>query len=92
MDRGLVRPRHAATIPSPRPCCLPRDPRGARWEESLDPLAPGGAAPRKVLKGGSHLCAPSYCRRYRPATRHPQTIDTASVHIGFRCIRRAAAS
>ncbi|MEP9369808.1 formylglycine-generating enzyme family protein [Xanthobacter sp. VNH20] len=71
-------------------CCLPRNPRGGRREDSLDPATP--AAPRKVLKGGSHLCAPSYCRRYRPAARQPQTLDTASVHIGFRCVRRVAAS
>lgn len=45
-------------------------------------------APRKVLKGGSHLCAPNYCRRYRPAARQAQTIDTASGHIGFRCVLR----
>jgi formylglycine-generating enzyme required for sulfatase activity len=43
---------------------------------------------RKVLKGGSHLCAPSYCRRYRPAARQSQTTDTSSCHIGFRCVRR----
>ncbi|MGQ0567249.1 MAG: formylglycine-generating enzyme family protein [Gemmobacter sp.] len=43
---------------------------------------------RKVLKGGSHLCAPSYCRRYRPAARQSQTLDTSSCHIGFRCVRR----
>jgi sulfatase modifying factor 1 len=42
---------------------------------------------RKVLKGGSHLCAESYCRRYRPAARHPQNIDTSTSHIGFRCVR-----
>lgn len=41
----------------------------------------------KVLKGGSHLCAESYCRRYRPAARHPQTEDTATTHIGFRCAK-----
>jgi formylglycine-generating enzyme required for sulfatase activity len=46
--------------------------------------------PRKVLKGGSHLCAPNYCRRYRPAARQAQTIDTASGHIGFRCVLRDA--
>lgn len=78
------RPRHAA--PAAKACCLPRNPRGGTPEESLDPTAP--ALPRKVLKGGSHLCAPTYCRRYRPAARQPQTIDTASVHIGFRCVRR----
>ncbi|MFG1290019.1 formylglycine-generating enzyme family protein [Xanthobacter versatilis] len=71
-------------------CCLPRNPRGGSAEESRDPEAPGSALPRKVLKGGSHLCAPNYCRRYRPAARQPQTIDTASVHIGFRCVRKVA--
>jgi formylglycine-generating enzyme required for sulfatase activity len=45
--------------------------------------------PRRVLKGGSHLCAPSYCRRYRPAARWPQAIDTSTSHVGFRCIVRA---
>jgi len=44
--------------------------------------------PRKVLKGGSHLCAPNYCRRYRPAARHPQRVDTSTSHVGFRCIKR----
>jgi formylglycine-generating enzyme required for sulfatase activity len=45
--------------------------------------------PRKVMKGGSHLCAPNYCRRYRPAARMPQPIDTSTSHLGFRCILRA---
>ena len=44
--------------------------------------------PRKVVKGGSHLCAPNYCLRYRPAARQPQMIDTSMSHIGFRCIAR----
>jgi len=43
---------------------------------------------RKVLKGGSHLCAPNYCRRYRPAARHPHPIDTSTSHVGFRCVIR----
>lgn len=42
----------------------------------------------KVLKGGSHLCAPNYCQRYRPAARHPQSVDSSTSHIGFRCIIR----
>jgi sulfatase modifying factor 1 len=42
---------------------------------------------RRVLKGGSHLCAPEYCLRYRPPARSPQTEDTATSHIGFRCAR-----
>jgi sulfatase modifying factor 1 len=44
--------------------------------------------PRKVIKGGSYLCADSYCRRYRPAARRPQMIDTGMSHIGFRCVVR----
>lgn len=45
--------------------------------------------PLHVTKGGSHLCAPSYCQRYRPAARWPQTVETSTSHLGFRCIRRA---
>jgi formylglycine-generating enzyme len=41
-----------------------------------------------VMKGGSHLCAQNYCRRYRPAARMPQAIDTSTSHLGFRCIVR----
>ena len=44
--------------------------------------------PRKVLKGGSHLCAPNYCRRYRPAARHAEPVDTSTSHVGFRCVTR----
>ena len=44
--------------------------------------------PRKVLKGGSHLCAPNYCRRYRPAARHAEPVDTSTSHVGFRCVVR----
>jgi len=43
---------------------------------------------RNVVKGGSHLCAPGYCLRYRPAARQGQTLDTSTSHIGFRCIVR----
>ena len=46
---------------------------------------PGSRIPRRVLKGGSHLCSPDYCLRYRPAARSPQADDTATTHIGFRC-------
>lgn len=38
------------------------------------------------LKGGSHLCAPEYCLRYRPAARSPQSQDSSTTHIGFRCV------
>lgn len=45
-------------------------------------------APRKVIKGGSFLCAPSYCQRYRPAARMAQPIDTSTCHLSFRLIVR----
>jgi formylglycine-generating enzyme len=71
-----------------RNCCVPRNPRGGRMHDSFDPWLPDVKIPRKVLKGGSHLCAENYCRRYRPAARQPQMIDTSTSHIGFRCIAR----
>ena len=79
-------PKHEAD--APKACCIPDNPRGGREEASYDPCQPKIRIPRKVLKGGSHLCAPSYCRRYRPAARHAQPIDTSMSHIGFRCVLR----
>ena len=55
---------------------------------SYDPDLPGVKIPRRVVKGGSHLCHESYCDRYRPAARQPQMEDTAATHIGFRCVIR----
>ncbi len=52
------------------------------------PAAGHGGPQTRVLKGGSHLCAPEYCQRYRPAARWLQPIDTTTSHVGFRCIRR----
>lgn len=69
-------------------CCIPRNPRGAREEDSYDSCQPQIRIPRKVLKGGSHLCAPNYCRRYRPAARHAEPVDTSTSHVGFRCVVR----
>lgn len=69
-------------------CCVPANPRGGTRHESLDPASPAVPVPRRVLKGGSHLCAASYCQRYRPAARHAQAIDSSTSHIGFRCILR----
>jgi formylglycine-generating enzyme len=71
-----------------KPCCVPENPRGGAIEDSYDKLSPQFRIPRKVVKGGSFLCAPSYCRRYRPAARHPQMVDTGMSHIGFRCVSR----
>ena len=69
------------------PCCG-ADRRGAATEaDSIDPNEAVFAIGRKVLKGGSHLCAENYCRRYRPAARWPQPIDTSTSHSGFRCAK-----
>ena len=70
-------------------CCTLENPRGGEPAESIDQEAPGRPTPRRVTKGGSHLCAPNYCRRYRPAARMAQTVDTSTSHLGFRCIIRA---
>ncbi len=67
------RPHHA--FEERRACCQP-------------PVDPPAAIPHRVTKGGSHLCAPNYCRRYRPAARQGQSVDTSTSHIGFRCVRR----
>lgn len=79
-------PRHEAD--APKACCIPRNPRGGREETSHDPGQPQVRIPRKVIKGGSHLCAPNYCQRYRPAARHAEAVDTSTSHLGFRCVNR----
>ncbi len=69
-------------------CCAVTNPRGGKLKESIDKSQPQIRIGRKVIKGGSHLCAANYCQRYRPAARHPETIDTSTTHIGFRCVVR----
>jgi formylglycine-generating enzyme required for sulfatase activity len=66
-------------------CCAPRNPRVTLPADAF-PL--GEQIPRRVIKGGSHLCAPNYCLRYRPAARQGEAVDTSTGHIGFRCIVR----
>jgi formylglycine-generating enzyme len=73
---------------APKACCIPENPRGGNETGSFDSCQPQTRIPRKVVKGGSHLCAPNYCRRYRPAARHAQPVDTSMSHVGFRCIIR----
>ena len=79
--------RHEAD--AQKSCCIPKNPRGANEAGSYDQCETEVRIPRKVLKGGSHLCAPNYCRRYRPAARHAQPVDTGASHVGFRCVVRA---
>ena len=80
--------RHPAD--APKACCVPQNPRGGPEAQSYDACQPEIRIPRKVLKGGSHLCAPNYCQRYRPAARHAEPIDTSTSHVGFRCVVRRA--
>jgi formylglycine-generating enzyme len=72
--------------PHDAPACCSGDPAA----KSRDPELPGVQLARRVVKGGSHLCCESYCDRYRPAARQPQMEDTATSHIGFRCVVREA--
>ncbi|MQW99507.1 formylglycine-generating enzyme family protein (plasmid) [Sinorhizobium fredii] len=72
------------------PCCTISNPRGGDQAGSIDPLQPHLKIPRRVMKGGSYLCAANYCRRYRPAARMAQPVDTSTCHVGFRCITRSA--
>ncbi|WP_284735745.1 formylglycine-generating enzyme family protein [Dongia deserti] len=83
-------PRHEAN--AQKACCIPKNPHGGRETDSYDPCQPEIRIPRKVLKGGSHLCAPNYCRRYRPAARHAEPVDTSTCHVGFRCVVRPGGS
>jgi formylglycine-generating enzyme required for sulfatase activity len=71
-----------------KPCCVPNNPRGPSMASSYDPAQPQFRIPRRVIKGGSFLCADEYCQRYRPAARRPQMIDTGMSHVGFRCVVR----
>jgi formylglycine-generating enzyme required for sulfatase activity len=77
-------PRHASGAPA---CCVPQDPH-VQTPAHDDLPRPDAHIPRRVVKGGSHLCAPNYCLRYRPAARQGQAVETSSTHIGFRCVLR----
>jgi formylglycine-generating enzyme required for sulfatase activity len=76
------------TVEGDKPCCGPPRARLARKAESFDPCTPDLKIPRRVLKGGSHLCAANYCQRYRPAARYAHPIDSPTSHVGFRCVVR----
>jgi Sulfatase-modifying factor enzyme 1 len=74
-------PRHPEE--GERPCCVPKNPRVDSPEGSHAVGEAGAHIPRRVTKGGSHLCAPNYCLRYRPAARQAEAVDTSTTHIGF---------
>jgi len=78
--------RHSA--PAAKACCIPENPRHTDPAAASWAVAGGPVLAHFVVKGGSHLCAPEYCQRYRPAARQAQAIDSSTSHIGFRCIRR----
>ena len=86
---------HARPRSSERPnashhaCCGPTRTESSRAPGTESALVPWAAPAVRVIKGGSHLCSPSYCLRYRPAARQSQTIDSSTSHLGFRCIRRS---
>jgi formylglycine-generating enzyme len=86
---GFYSPKHRAE--APKACCIAHNPR------NLDGDASGGRNPASsdipchVIKGGSHLCAPNYCQRFRPSARQGQPVDSATSHIGFRCVVRKSA-
>ena len=67
------------------PSCVPRHPRLTTDQTGA---FPPGDIPRRVIKGGSYLSAPSYCLRYRPAARHGEAVVTSAGHLGFRCVLR----
>jgi len=79
-------PRHPDEVT--KSCCVPHNPRATSAAGSLAADRPGAHIPRRVVKGGSHLCAENYCLRYRPAARQAEAVDTSTSHIGFRCIVR----
>jgi formylglycine-generating enzyme required for sulfatase activity len=78
----------STSSPPVKACCAADQTPGDLEAASRDPSLPAVQIPRKVIKGGSHLCAPCYCRRYRPAARQPQAVDTSASHVGFRCVVR----
>jgi formylglycine-generating enzyme required for sulfatase activity len=71
-------------------CCASVNPKGGARDKSFDPRTPDLRIPRKVMKGGSYLCSPNYCLRYRPSARMAQAVDTSTCHLGLRCIARAS--
>ena len=79
-------PRHARG--RVKPCCTPGSPHVPPSHRTDASTSAQALAARRVIKGGSYLCAPNYCLRYRPAARQGETVDTSTCHLGFRCVLR----
>lgn len=75
-------PRHDA-----RPATDPEGPSRSLAARFADPTN----GPMRVIKGGSWLCAPDFCARYRPAARQPQEMGLGTPHVGFRTVRTGPA-
>jgi sulfatase modifying factor 1 len=71
-------------------CCAPNAHHLGTGTPVQNHATSAGSIPRRVTKGGSYLCAPNYCLRYRPAARQGEAVDTSTSHIGFRCIVRVS--
>jgi formylglycine-generating enzyme len=82
----FLTPRHPDEVD--HSCCIPVNPRVDNSDSAHGMGVPVEPIARRVIKGGSHLCAPNYCLRYRPAARQGEAVDTATGHLGFRCIIR----
>jgi hypothetical protein len=63
------------------------DPQGP--DMALATRYAGPTGPSVVIKGGSYLCAPNFCARYRPAARQPQELGLGASHLGFRTVLNA---
>jgi formylglycine-generating enzyme len=93
--RGAAREGQNANVPAGRMMLAVNEPAasgcgcGCGPDSSRSTAGSPASVPdpgvQRVTKGGSHLCAPEYCQRYRPAARSPQTEDSATTHVGFRC-------
>jgi len=82
----IFSPRHAPA--RGKPCCTPAKGHVAGNQPTDSSRHTHAGLARHVIKGGSHLCAPNYCLRYRPAARQGEAVDTSTCHLGFRCVLR----
>jgi formylglycine-generating enzyme required for sulfatase activity len=87
-DWWVENPAKTLKAKKPGQSCCAKNPRGGKLKDSFDPSQPQVKIGRRVIKGGSHLCALNHCQRFRPSARHPEMVDTSTSHIGFRCVLR----